>query len=115
MDIAPFLINLLKDYFTTYSDRADGYPIFAGGSYFRTGNGETVSKEQTELPIVDSYSISVTLSLATLGFVTAYAPETQREQVRADLKVLETLAQARLSGGNGRTAAKFHGQRVHGR
>ncbi|MFF5227481.1 SCO2524 family protein [Dactylosporangium sp. NPDC000521] len=96
-DIAPYLIGVLREYFTTYSDKETGTPVFSGGSYFKTRPGAEVTKEQVELSIVDSYSTSMTLSLATLGFVTVYEPETQREQVKADLQDLKARAQVRLS------------------
>ena len=114
------LVRVLTDYFLRYSD-PDGRPLYAGGSYFNTAPsvkpaGEEPekltkeqekeqdaarkpTKEQAALDIVDSFAVSVTLSLATVGFARVYRETPQLpETLRSEIEALEDLASLRLTG-----------------
>src|SRR6478735_6827525 len=69
LEIPPNLIAALTQFMRTHTGTDDS-PTFSGGHYFRPSEpGGTVSHEQRQLGVVDSYSMSVTLCLATLGFL----------------------------------------------
>jgi hypothetical protein len=69
IEIPLVMISVLTDYLMRYSD-ADGSPIFSGGSLFApVDNAENPTWEQRELDVVESYAASISLMLATLGFV----------------------------------------------
>ena len=96
------LIRIAADYFDRYSE--DGRPIFAGGSYFgldpvSVGDIEDpkLSEQQRDRDIVDSFAISVTLSLATIGFVRIFRQAVRRHDTRKELRRLERMASARLT------------------
>ncbi|MFD4429865.1 SCO2524 family protein, partial [Nocardia sp. NPDC058497] len=62
------LVTKIEEFFDTYTD-AEGEPLFAGGSYFRdVGFGEP-SPAQRQLEVVDSYSMSLSLCIASLRFL----------------------------------------------
>ena len=92
------LIRALKDYLTTYLE-VDGTPIFSGGGYFATPEG--AAEPTTELrnqPVVDSFAVSISLALATIGFVRAYRPSVLRNPDLVTLThEVEGLASRRLS------------------
>lgn len=96
------LIRIAADYFERYSE--DGRPVFAGGSYFGLDPesvGDTadpkLSEQQRDRDIVDSFAISVTLSLATVGFVRIFRQSVRRHETRKELRRLERMASARLT------------------
>ncbi|GAA4948613.1 SCO2524 family protein [Actinoplanes utahensis] len=92
------LVRIATQYFSRYSEKETGRPIFAGGSYYTTlTDGEILTAEQRDRDIVDSYAISVTLSLATIGFVRIFRQAVSREERRRELRRLERLASARLT------------------
>ncbi|WP_406126883.1 SCO2524 family protein [Streptomyces canus] len=78
----------------------DKRPTFAGGHYFSTQDktGE-VTQEQRQLGVVDSFSMSITLCLATLGFLKVYETRTRRSDIR------EAIAELRQATSNRLTAA----------
>ncbi|QDY07319.1 hypothetical protein FJK98_09155 [Micromonospora sp. HM134] len=91
------LVGLMVEYFRRYTDEA-GTPIFAGGSYLTpTEGGPPLTEEQYSLDIVDSFAVSVTLTLATIGFVKVYRKATQRRDLLAQLDELEAMANVRLT------------------
>lgn len=97
IEIPRKLIRVLIQYMRTYTDE-DGAPDFSGGSYFRTEDpGEKVTDEQSRLHVVDSYSMSITLTLATLGFLRVFRSRVTRIDLRSELDELEQLASVRLS------------------
>ncbi|WP_344651275.1 SCO2524 family protein [Cryptosporangium japonicum] len=97
IEIPRKLIRVLIDYMRTYTDE-DGAPDFSGGSYFRTEDpDEKVADEQSKLHVVDSYSMSITLTLATLGFVRVFRSRVTRADLRTQVDELEKLASIRLS------------------
>ncbi|MET9046623.1 MULTISPECIES: SCO2524 family protein [unclassified Streptomyces] len=78
----------------------DKRPTFAGGSYFVSADKDRdLTEEQRELGVVDSYSMSITLCLATLGFLKVYESKTRRSDV------LETIQELRVATSNRLTAA----------
>jgi hypothetical protein len=97
-EIPRTLIGVLREYFDKYT-ADDGTPIFSGGTYFFGGAGGPgkVSKEQQALDIVDSFAMSVTLSLAVLGFLRVLRTAVRREESKKDIDALEEQASVRLS------------------
>jgi hypothetical protein len=94
------LVRIATDYFTRYSE--DGRPVFSGGSYYSlraedAEQGAKLSEDQRSRDIVDSFAISVTLSLATIGFVRIFRQSVRRLDVRQELRALERMASARLT------------------
>ncbi|MBL7255436.1 hypothetical protein [Paractinoplanes lichenicola] len=69
------LAAILLDYYAEHAD--NGTPTFTGS--------------------VDSYAVSVTLSLATLGFVRIFRTSTARQALRDQLRDLEERASVRLT------------------
>lgn len=103
--IPRLIISVLDDYMTKYTD-TQGKPVFAGGSYFRNSshkNGSTskqpeITEEQCALDIVDSYSMSVTLCLASLGFIKVFKPLIERRtELKAKVEELELTVSSRLT------------------
>ncbi|MFC9661739.1 SCO2524 family protein [Nocardia sp. NPDC127606] len=62
------LVTKLEEFLDAYTD-ADGEPTFAGGSYFRDAGFGEPSAAQRELEVVDSYSMSLSLCIASLRFL----------------------------------------------
>ncbi len=97
LEIPRRLIAALSEYMTTYM--ADGTPDFSGGSYFEViDEAETPKAEQLKLHVVDSYSMSVSLCLATLGFLQVYRESSVKSQrMRREVDELEKLSSKRLT------------------
>ena len=100
----------------------DGTPDFSGGSYFEPDDsvadgaaGGEVKSEQRALHVVDSYSMSVTLCLATLGFLRVYRQglRSQRMQRRGRRTGAALLTAA--DRGHGRPAPQLHRQHLRPR
>jgi hypothetical protein len=96
VEIPQLLVRVITDYLRTYADES-GNPTFPGGSYFTSRTSEAPTKEQLERDVVDSFSVSVRLSLAIIGFVKVFRTEVRRPELRAEVDALESLASARLS------------------
>ncbi|OLB81325.1 MAG: hypothetical protein AUI14_03785 [Actinobacteria bacterium 13_2_20CM_2_71_6] len=95
--IPQLLVRAISKYMETYTDD-DGAPIFSGGSYFASADaGEDVSLTQQRLDVVDSFAISVTLSLATIGFLRVFRGAVRRPELRAEVDALEEMASRRLT------------------
>ncbi|MFF4830354.1 SCO2524 family protein [Streptomyces sp. NPDC001315] len=76
----------------------DKSPSFAGGHYFGSkGEATEVTDRQRALGVVDSYSMSVTLCLATLGFLKVYETRTRRADVRETIAELRAATSGRLT------------------
>lgn len=98
------IINVLDDYMTRHTD-AQGEPVFAGGSYFRDSTHQktnsskrsAITDEQRALDIVDSYSMSVTLCLAALGFIKVFGPLIGQAELKTKVGNLEQAVSARLT------------------
>ncbi|MEH1012442.1 SCO2524 family protein [Micromonospora sp. CPCC 206060] len=91
------LIRVLTEYFTKYTDES-GTPVFSGGSYFEVHHeGGPPTSDQKRLDIVDSFAMSVTLSLATVGFLKVFRKTVTRSETHQEIDRLEQFASIRLS------------------
>ncbi|MEU4162165.1 SCO2524 family protein [Actinoplanes sp. NPDC026670] len=99
MDGPLALLEAVESYLTAYTDE-NNTPIFAAESYFRNPAGADpaeLSPEQLAQPVVDSFAISMALSLATIGFAREFRKNLKRRSSRADIDRLEEMASRRLS------------------
>ncbi|MGW5971149.1 SCO2524 family protein [Streptomyces sp. NPDC055186] len=97
LEIPPNLITALAQFMRTHTG-PDESPTFAGGHYFRTDEPQReLTKEQSQLGVVDSYSMSVTLCLATLGFLKVYESSTTRPEMRRAVGELREATRSRLT------------------
>ncbi len=85
--IPVLLVAVLHEYFDRYTDD-EGTPVFGGGSLFDTPN---------EFDVVESYSTSVTLTLATLQFTKFLLQVATREALRDEAERLHNHARKRLT------------------
>ncbi len=97
MDIPRQLIRFISEYMRTYL--VDGTPDFSGDSYFdvREADEVTPKSEQLKLHVVDSYSMSVSLCLATLGFLQVYREGIRGPRMRQEIDELAKLSSKRLT------------------
>jgi hypothetical protein len=99
MDGPLTLLEAVESYLTTYTDE-NNTPIFAAESYFRNPVGDDLvelSPQQLAQPVVDSFAISLSLSLATIGFARQFRKSLKRRSSRAEIDRLEEMASRRLS------------------
>ncbi|MFE9623228.1 SCO2524 family protein [Streptomyces sp. NPDC006527] len=90
------LVKVLADFMEKH--RGEESPTFSGGYYFAAEDPQQeLAKEQRNLGVVDSYSMSVTLCLATLGFLKVYRGKTQRASTLAQIDRLREATSARLT------------------
>jgi hypothetical protein len=98
VEIPKRLIRILAEYMETYSS-AGGSPTFGAGSYLEPHEpGAELTNEQRDLAVVDSYSMSITLTLATLGFIKVFRGVLRRKQLRDEVEALEETTSRRLTG-----------------
>ncbi|GAX57108.1 SCO2524 family protein [Streptomyces olivochromogenes] len=91
------LVRILAEFMDTYTAEDEG-PSFAGGHYFDACDpGEELTEEQRRLGVVDSFSMSITLCLATLGFLKVYRGRTRRAEVHALIEKLRAATETRLT------------------
>ncbi|WP_431913341.1 SCO2524 family protein [Micromonospora carbonacea] len=90
------LVRVLSEYLQRYTD-PDGTPVFSGAGYFHVDGSDKVSAEQAGMDIVDSYTMSVRLSLAAIGFARVFRTVVTRAQLRAEIDELEEQASRRLT------------------
>ena len=97
IDIPRRLVDFVHEYLTTYL--IDGSPDFSGSSYFQVDEAEAgeIKAEQRKLHVVDSFSMSVTLCLATLGFLRVYRQSVQSQKMLQRINEAEKLASQRLT------------------
>ena len=97
LDIPRRLVGVLTEYMRTY--QVDGTPDFSGDSYFDVleEDGATPQPEQLRLHVVDSYSMSITLCLATLGFLQVYREGIKSPRMQREVDELQELASTRLT------------------
>ncbi|HEY3905975.1 MAG TPA: SCO2524 family protein [Streptosporangiaceae bacterium] len=98
VDIPRKLVDFIGEYMRSYvhDDNSD----FSGGSYFGVDDshaGATAKEEQRELHVVDSYSMSVTLCLAVLGFLRVYRQTLRNQRRLAEIDEIERLSSLRLT------------------
>jgi hypothetical protein len=91
------LVRTIREYLERYR-RDDGTPVFAGGAYFDPPRGAaSVTPEQSDLDVVESFGASITLTLATLGFIRVFRREVSRPDTLADIDAVEEMSMQRLS------------------
>ncbi|MEU9286503.1 SCO2524 family protein [Streptomyces sp. NPDC048275] len=96
-EIPAKLVRILAEFMDIYTAEDEG-PSFAGGHYFDACDpGEELTEEQRRLGVVDSFSMSITLCLAILGFLKVYTGRTRRAEVRALIEKLRTATETRLT------------------
>jgi len=96
VEIPKLLIRVLSEFMKKYSTE-DGTPTFSGGTYFGAPDDRPLDDEQRGLDVVDSFSISVTLTVAVIGFVRVFRGLLTRENLRREAEELEQLASRRLT------------------
>jgi hypothetical protein len=95
-DIPRQLMKFIGEYMRTYL--TDGTPDFSGGTYFEPEDPQAAAKgEQRQLHVVDSYSMSVTLCLSTLGFLQVYRQGLRRSRILQEIDEVEQLCSQRLT------------------
>ncbi len=97
MDIPQRLVGFIGEYMRKYV--VDGTPDFSGDTYFdpEEGDPDSIKPAQRQLHVVDSYSMSVTLCLATLGFIRVYRQGLRSQRMLTEVAKLEELANQRLT------------------
>ncbi|WP_210589506.1 SCO2524 family protein [Streptomyces sp. GESEQ-35] len=99
LDIPANIVMAAAEFMRTHTGE-DKRPTFSGGYYFGSPEETTdLTEEQRELGVVDSFSMSISLCLATLGFLKVYATKTRRSDIQ------ETIAELRAATSNRLTAA----------
>ncbi|MFF0536577.1 SCO2524 family protein [Streptomyces coelicoflavus] len=95
-DIPVKLVDVLGQFMERH--RRGGAPAFGGGHLFASADpARELTEEQREVDIVDSYSMSVSLCLATLGFLKVYRGKTGRQGVLDHIDDLQRATSARLT------------------
>jgi len=96
--IPQMLVDLIADYLDHYTDD-DGTPLFGGGGYFRSAEDKRdPTPGQLGLDVVDSFSMSVSLMLYTIGFLRTFRSVVRDPERLARLEELEQQASRRLTG-----------------
>lgn len=91
------LIAALTDYLVRYT-APDGTPIFSGDTCFQPdAEGDEIKTQQRGLDVVDSFSVSVTLMLAVIGFTKVFRTVVTRPGLLEDVERLERMASTRLT------------------
>ncbi|MEV5649010.1 SCO2524 family protein [Nocardia sp. NPDC052254] len=101
------LVGLLEQYLERYTD-PEGEPIFAGGSYLAAEGEQPPTDAQRALEVVDSYSMSISLCIASLRFLRGFQRFVSGE-VRREAKELDTRIAALLPGVSIRLTAAMAG------
>jgi hypothetical protein len=96
-DIPRRLMKFIGDYMETYL--VDGTPDFSGNDYFdvEDSEGGAMKPEQRKLHVIDSFSMSVTLCLSTLGFLRVYRQGLRSQRMLQEVDRLEKLSSQRLT------------------
>ncbi|MDH6141248.1 hypothetical protein P3T35_003265 [Kitasatospora sp. GP30] len=90
----------LLDAVAFYTDRhtIDGAPVFGAGEYYQSDEpGAAITEAQRTLGVVDSYSLSITLCLATLGFLKVFSRILTRADLRRQADELQDAVSTRLT------------------
>ncbi|AGL18315.1 SCO2524 family protein [Actinoplanes sp. N902-109] len=91
------MIRALTGYLDRYTDE-DGTPVFSGDSYFQsTRADDEIGPAQRRLDVVDSFSVSITLTLAIVGFARVFRQVVTRTSLLAEVDLLEAAASKRLT------------------
>jgi hypothetical protein len=96
-EVPQVLMRAFGEYLRTYQ-ATDGTPIFAGDTYFSSADPNTdLTPDQRALDVVDSYSMSVTLCLAALGFLKVFRTQIRRDALKREVDELLAAASRRLT------------------
>ena len=96
-EIPQLLVDVLTEYMTSYTSDSKT-PVFAGASYFRARDeAHPLTETQRGLDVVDSFATSISLALATLGFLKVFRPLVRRPELKDKIGRLETMTSTRLS------------------
>ncbi|MFC0105438.1 SCO2524 family protein [Kibdelosporangium aridum] len=91
------LIAAIADYMATYTSES-GTPIFSGGTYFHPSDPTTeLTEDQRGFDVVSSFSTSISLTLATLGFLKVFGRTVTRRDLRDEIEALEEATSIRLT------------------
>ncbi|MGW5054035.1 SCO2524 family protein [Actinokineospora sp. NPDC004072] len=88
------VIDVIEDYLDR--NTVDGEPHFGGRGYLVT-DGDEPTPEQLSLGLVESYSMSVSLCLAALGFLRTYKPPSRRPALETKIATLQVELSKRLT------------------
>ncbi|GIF20681.1 hypothetical protein BJ973_001413 [Actinoplanes tereljensis] len=98
LQIPQRLLRALYDYLHRYTAADKITPIFSGGTYFSPEQGgDKVEQEQLDMDVVDSFSISVTLTLAIIGFTKVFRQVVTRAALLRQVEEVEQMANRRLT------------------
>lgn len=104
------LVEVLGDFMAKH--RGEDGPAFGGGSCFAPGDpARELSEEQRRFGVVDSYSTSVSLCLAVLGFLQVYRGRTRQTSTLIRVDRLRGRHQRPAHRRHGGPAALLHGRR----
>ncbi|GAA1992551.1 SCO2524 family protein [Kitasatospora viridis] len=96
VEVPRSLLDLTAEYFERNSE--SGAPTFGAGDYYLSDDpGVAVTEEQLRLGVVDSYSLAITMCLATLGFLKGFSRSLTRPDLRRRADELQEAASLRLS------------------
>jgi hypothetical protein len=91
------LVRVMIGYLSDYTDES-GAPVYSGGSYFGTSEpGGEPKAAQRDLDVVDSFAMSLRLSLAIIGFARVFRTVLSRDDLLREVNDLERLASSRLT------------------
>jgi hypothetical protein len=94
--IIQLIVGTLTEYMERHSE--DGRPIFSGGGYVASETPEGwATEEQQRLEVLDSFAISVTLGLSTLGFLQVLRPGIRGQSLLRQIDHLRDLTSLRLT------------------
>lgn len=96
IDIPRVILRAVQEYLNRYTD-PDGTPVFSGAGHLHVEGADELSAEQAELDVVDSYTLSVTLSLAAIGFARVFRSVVTRPRLREEIDQVERMASKRLT------------------
>ncbi|WP_405993423.1 SCO2524 family protein [Streptomyces sp. NBC_00986] len=96
LEIPANLVMAAVEFMRTHTD--DKRPTFAGGYYFQSRDKEQdLTEEQRQLGVTDSFSMSITLCLALLGFLKVYESKTRRGDMQETIRELKVATSNRLT------------------
>ncbi|GLZ75814.1 hypothetical protein Afil01_06210 [Actinorhabdospora filicis] len=96
------VVDIATSYLERHSDPI-GDPLFSGGRNFipirdgKPADDELPSEAQLLIDVTESFALSVTLTLALLGFVREYRKMASRQALQEKINRLEILASKRLT------------------
>ncbi|WP_128428361.1 SCO2524 family protein [Streptomyces cyaneus] len=97
LDIPANIVTAAAEFMRTHTGE-DKRPTFAGGYYFGSADKtKELSEEQRQLGVTDSFSMSITLCLATLGFLKVYETRTRRSDIKETIAELRAATSSRLT------------------